>query len=584
MAAQLCKADRGELAVQRGKLDLVCSLLISAGILDQGVGGEISVSRSDTKQSAVADHGVRRVALEEKINCVESAAADQDVKRAALEEKLKRVESTAKEAREDGQRATTVAVEATKIAEKVASQCREVDAKCDDAGTRSSMLESALDESRRRTEANSTRIFELTAEVERLERLAESNRNSLELVVMPLANRDQKTSYSASEVVADFISQEKRLEESASPGLVAAQVPEEEPREGRGTPGLTPEAEGSDSEERGGVTTDVLVGASEPERIPRRPGVLDAPGPQGHPEIDTRKHTTTPISRRRSTRTGRRVLSGNKRPQGVDPVRPKVSRPRTEEATPNSWARASWPSLSNEKGPFVRLERCLSDKAVTEADKNLLEESSKPITTLSPAHYGEQLQQTTGIGTGHGYTPLPDDPRIGGCEAMIDVAPRDRHAGGGNNDDKPHVSPHESGSTPSASVASPHHPRSTNSQHQEPQDLTTTVTTVKEASALLGTLASVRRDVTCGLGGLGGALGRHHDTEGENSSEGDFKVCGTTITGSDGGTIEIHEGRADFRGGRLAYLEGAPKLWRPRDTWDFEAASASGSSSSAELQ
>ena len=556
MAAQLCKADKGELAVQRGKLDLVCSLLISAGVLDQGAGGEFSVSGYASKHSAVADQAVKRVALEEKIARVESAVT---------------------EARDEGHRATMVAAEASKAAEKVAGQCRQVERKCATAGARSSVLEEGMDEGRRRTEANSTRIYELSAEVERLERLAESNRNSLELVATSLTSREDKNSSSAEEVAGqDLNPHEKRLEVSTSPGLDVA--PEEAPREGCGTPDLTPKAEWGDFEEDRGVITTALVGASE-ERVPRRPGVLGPPGPPGCLEADTRKHTTTPTSRRRSTRSSRRVFSGKERVQPVDPVRPQAGRPRAEQATPNSWARASWPSLANEKDHhLVRPESCLPDKADTKPGKRLVRECSTPNLIVSPEH--KQLWQPTGSEASLGCATRSDDPGIGSRDTTVDLPPRGCH-GDGDYKDEPHTNDHESGD-PSTSVASTYQPRSTNSQHRnDPEDLATT--TVGEADALLGALTWGRRE-SSGRRGKLGELELRRVSEDENNSGDDEKKAGRAIIGNGGGSTDLSTGRADSRGGRLAYLEGVPKFWRPRATWDLEAASSSGSSTSVELQ
>lgn len=560
MAAQLCKADKGELAVQRRKLDLVCSLLISAGVLDKGIRGEFSVSGQASKLSAVADQAVKRVALEAKIASVESAA---------------------KEARDDGHRAAIAAAGALKAAEKVAGQCRQVEIKCSTAGARSSVLEEGMDEGRRRTEANSTRIFELSAEVERLERLAESNCTSLEAVATTLASREEKNSCSAEEVAdQDIISQEERLEVPTSPGLGVAQSPEEAPREGCGTPELAPNAEWGGSEERGGATTTALAGASE-ERVPRRPGVLDAPGPQGCLEANTRRHTTTSTPRRRSTHTSRRVFSGKEKVQAtVDPVRPQAVRPRAEQATPNSWARASWPSLANEKDHrFAHPESCLTDNTDTKPDESLVRECPMPNLTVSPAH--EQLRQPAGSEAGLEYETRSDDPGTASRDTVADLAQRGCHAGG-DPDDEPHTNPDENSGAPSASVASTDRPRGNNNQHpDDPEGLATT--TANEADALLGALASGRRGASGGRGGLGGDLESRRVTE-DNISGGEEKVCGTAINGSGGGSADLGAGRADSRGGRLAYLEGVPKLWRPRDTWDLDATPANGSSSSADLQ
>lgn len=559
MAAQVCKADKGELAVQRRKLDLVCSLLVSAGVLDKGVRGEISVSGHASKLSAVADQAVKRVALEGKIACVESVA---------------------KEARDEGQRATVVATEASKAAEKVASQCRQVERKCATANARSSVLQEGMDEGRRRTEANSTRIFELSAEVERLERLEESNRNSLQLIATPLMSREEKNSCSVGEVAdLDIIPREKQLEVPTSPGLDVAHAPEETPQEGCGTPVLAPKAEWGGSEEHDGAITTALVGASE-ERVPRRPGVLNAPGPQGSFEADTRKHTMTPTPRRRSTRTSRRVFSGKERAQAVDPVRPQAGRPCAERATPNSWARASWPSLANGKEHhFVHPERCLTGKADTDPDDNLVRESSTPDPTVSPAH--KQLRQPTEREAGLGWATRSDGPGVSSRDTIVDLPPRGCYTGGGHNDER-HTNAHDSSGTPSASVTSTHQPRSTNNQHpDDPEYLSTT--TVNEADALLGALASGGRESRWGRVGRGSEFEPRLVIE-DNISVDEEKVCGAAINPSGSRSAELSTGRTDSRGGRLAYLEGVPKLWRPRDTWDLEAASANGSSSSADLQ
>eukprot|EP00903_Cladosiphon_okamuranus_P008710 g8344.t1 len=152
-AALLCKADQGPVKSQRAKLDIVCKLLVSAGILEEGDSGGLCVrehkeeeSKPDVVQQASDGNGDNTVYLEESL--------------ARAEEDIARIEKVAAVAIEEARRVASIA---SRLRAQVHENCQQVQKCCD-------RLDESLEGSGERIETNSSRIFHLAAEVEGLSR------------------------------------------------------------------------------------------------------------------------------------------------------------------------------------------------------------------------------------------------------------------------------------------------------------------------------------------------------------------------------------------------------------------------------
>ncbi|CAM9846898.1 unnamed protein product [Ectocarpus fasciculatus] len=358
MAAQLCKADKGTVKSQRGKLDLVCELLISAGIFEEATGGGLCVreKEEETKPCAAvqpAHAGIGRTAfLEESLTHAEEAIAriDRSVEAASVEAKR-----TAAVAAGANSRLDKVAARCGLVEERCArtdERCRKVEEWCTaTVGEVRNRLDESLEETRELIETNSTRIFHLAAEVEGLARASKSS----PAAARRLALAREETGDIFSVEVADFPpeQQEGHGRTTATPPKATVGKRKDEIRErlksgvdrAKKDPGETPNLS--------------ILAEGKSHHVPCRPGVLDEPGSPpraGSPETrgmeSNLQHPTPPSAQRcgSSTYSGRRVVVVSPElkdlPVGLfaGPVRPPEY-----HATPGVWSRASsWPLLSNE--------------------------------------------------------------------------------------------------------------------------------------------------------------------------------------------------------------------------------------------
>lgn len=357
MAAQLCKANKGTVKSQRGKLDLVCELLISAGILEEATGGGLCVreKEEETKPSAEvqpAHAGIGRTAfLEESLTHAEEAIAriDRSVEAASVEAKR-----TAAMAAGANSRLDKVAARCGLVEERCArtdERCRQVDECCTAAVEEGrNRLDDSLEETRELIETNSTRIFHLAAEVEGLASASKAS----PAAARRLALAREETGDIFSVEVADFPpeQQEGHGRTTATPPKATVGKREDAIRE-RLKPGV-------DRAKKDPGETSILSTLTEGENhhVPCRPGVLDEPesSPREY-SAKTRgmesnlQHPTPPSAQRRcnSTFSGRRVVVVS--PEIKDPPAWLIAgpvRPPEYHATPGVWSRASsWPLLSN---------------------------------------------------------------------------------------------------------------------------------------------------------------------------------------------------------------------------------------------
>ncbi|CAB1119641.1 unnamed protein product [Ectocarpus sp. CCAP 1310/34] len=356
MAAQLCKADKGTVKSQRGKLDLVCELLISAGIFEEATGGGLCVrEKEEVKPCAEvqpAHAGIGRTAfLEESLTHAEEAIAriDRSVEAASVEAKR-----TAAVAAGANSRLDKVAARCGLIEERCArtdERCRQVDETSTAAVEESrNRLDESLKETRELIETNSTRIFHLAAEVEGLASASKAS----PAAARRLALAREETGDVFSVEVAHFSpkQQEGHGRATATPPTATVGERKDDIRE-RLKPGVGRAKTGP------GETPNLSTFAEgEIHHAPCRPGVLDEPGNSPR-ECSARtrgmesnlQHPAPPSAQRgcNSTFSGRRVAVVSPEIKGppagmiAGPVRPPEY-----HATPGVWSRASsWPLLSN---------------------------------------------------------------------------------------------------------------------------------------------------------------------------------------------------------------------------------------------
>lgn len=361
MAAQLCKADKGTVKSQRGKLDLVCELLVSAGIFEEETGGGLCVreqAEEEAKpcapvQPAHTEIG-RTAFLEESLTHAEEAIAriDRSVEAASVEAKR-----TAAAAAGANSRLNKVAARCGLVEERCAGtdkRCRQVEEWCTAAVEEGrSRLDESLEETRELIETNSTRIFHLAAEVEGL---ARANKAS-PAAARRLALAREETGDIFSVEVADFPpeQQEGHGRTTATPPKATVGKRKDEIRE-RLKPGV-----GRAKKDPGETPNLSTLAEGENHHVPCRPGVLDEP--ESSPRADSAKtcgmesskqHPAPPSAQRRcsSTYSGRRVVVVS--PEIKDPPAGLIAgpvRPPEHHATPGVWSRASsWPLLSTEAG------------------------------------------------------------------------------------------------------------------------------------------------------------------------------------------------------------------------------------------
>lgn len=373
MAAQLCKADQGALKSVRRKLDLVCELLISAGILEEtacgGLGvreeGEGSESRAAIPE-VDADTANNTAFLEEGLACVE--------------ESIERVEREAKAASDEAQRAAVEAANASARSEKAVTQCRRVDERCTkvdelsrqaEAGSAMAIqdcrrrLDQALEESGERVETNSTRIFHLAAEVEGFVKAVQG---SSAAATGPLAVTLEETGHIFPVEVADLPPDHQR------PGGTT-EVSDDEAGHRREAENYLPATGRANNGRK--VTRELLTPVDvQGERTPGHPGLLSQDLTQEEARArssflaERLKQAVSPPGwrRRHSTYISRRAAASSRSKARLiaSPVRPQEDPPATAR---RSWSRASsWPSLANE-GSAAGRDKLDEDDEVNAGDE-----------------------------------------------------------------------------------------------------------------------------------------------------------------------------------------------------------------------
>ncbi|CAM9369755.1 unnamed protein product, partial [Ectocarpus sp. 13 AM-2016] len=357
MAAQLCKADKGTVKSQRGKLDLVCELLISAGILEEATGGGLCVCKKEEETKPCvevqpAHTGIGRTAfLEESLTHAEEAIAriDRSVEVVSVEAKR-----TAAVAAGASSKLDKVAARYGLVEERCArtdERCRQVDECCTAAVEESrNRLDESLEETRELIETNSTRIFHLAAEVEGLASASKAS----PAAARRLALAREETGDIFSVEVADFPreQQEGHGRTTATPPKATVGKRKDEIRE-KLKPGV-----GRAKKDLGEAPNLSTLAEGENHHVPCRPGVLNEAG--SSPREDSAKtrgmesnlqHPARPSAQRRcnSTFSGRRVVAVS--PEIKDPPAGLTAgpvRPPEYHATPGVWSRASsWSLLSN---------------------------------------------------------------------------------------------------------------------------------------------------------------------------------------------------------------------------------------------
>lgn len=533
-AALLCKADQGVIKSQRWKQDLVCKLLISAGILeDDADGGGLRV-----REQAISKPSAARQAASGDDNTayIEECLAH-------TEKEIARVEKVAMSAITEAQHAVATAAEAHAKSEKARTQCmhvnercRQVERKCRQADEKCQQVEKkccdrldkSFEEHDERIETNSTRIFHLAAEVEGLAKLTQERK----VVTTPLAISREETGEVFSVELANL------------PPKQQQQVIEK-PRSEDAS--VTSNKTKDDAEETHEELRISGRKGDQDHHASCRPGVLDESSPDGRTDTEadnirtaflaeSLRQVAPPPRRRHSTYTGRHAAVLPERMDSVAsrlvvrPVRPQEDRPTANQATPSSWARASsWPLLMRKApaavevtaaGQLRDLKHDREPKTSTDADVGPEENSlirrghSTPILKLTLA-YGELPRLETTKLNAEGGTLL------GGAVSESDAPPITSGSGGaGNDNQEPPLSP---------------------SERLE------RMTGKEAAEALLGASTTVvTRRGSCEL------------------------------VGAD---VDRISARAKSPGTGLACLGDTPELWCPRDTWDDDRG-APGSSSS----
>lgn len=149
-AAQLCKADVGALTVQRARLDRVCKLLVSAGILDDSDGLSVRGQKNmNTCTESEKQFGRPSSRSPSSVNITGIAVAT-------------------KVAQEEGKCAENVAVESILRAEEIASKLADIDQRSTSTAASCDRLERERAEDIRRVETNSARILRLAGVMEKL--------------------------------------------------------------------------------------------------------------------------------------------------------------------------------------------------------------------------------------------------------------------------------------------------------------------------------------------------------------------------------------------------------------------------------
>lgn len=540
-AAQLCKADTGTVKLQRGRLDLVSNLLVSAGILEEGAGGGLSIR---------------------KCTAVDTTRT--------LKEGIARAEKAARAAADRAQRAAGEAAKAQTIAEEVADRCRQVDQRCSTISTRCSEVKEDIVEDRQRIETNSTRIFHLAAKVERL---AETQHVVHRPTGQQLTCRETRDIIAVE--IADLALQE-RCKDTASAGSHVESAPAETPNQRENS--LFNSRKENDVDVPNGVVPIVL--STHKGSVPCRPGVLD------ESEHDclvqairpaflaaNQKNIASPNAWRRAKCFGRTPIKEKDGAQMGHPVRSKVDHPRTKQAAPNSWARASWPLLANKEVGCTRAKD--NENADIAPVKVLMRHESTPNVARGTVHdkFGKETktntrQESTIKSANHSIVVT--------CGDTTDVTSGSTAVADKINASRPRA--HDNAAR-SAVNASTQYLLDKGSRCSPPHHAEGITTNGSKASVETGPAGKCKNNKAGDL--VAGVLGLpqgddHKNTRGRNEH------WDTAIEEGYGGNADSQEVTTAARGTTLACLEGAPTLWCPRDSWDVRAEPSSvGSTSTA---
>eukprot|EP00752_Nemacystus_decipiens_P005118 g4643.t1 len=538
-AAQLCKADQGAVKSQRGKLDLVCKLLVSAGIIEEADSGGLRVcerkeeSKPDVGQQVSHGSGNNTVYLEE---CLSRA-----------EEDIVRIEEASTAALEDARRAVSMA---SSLGVQVDKKCQQVKKEC------CNRLDESLEGSGERIETNSSRISHLAAEVEGL---AKAIKEGGAVATPPGIVREAAGGVPSVEL-ADLTKQRQTTTTTSLPPKSALQ---RSPIERLRKRSATTRREEDDPEE---THDKARRSGSDPNS---RPGVLGEPFPENynHPD-DARaacfatsvKHATSPrpSSRRHSACGGRRVVFSQKqdaaaRRMVVGPMRPQEDRSADDQAMSSSWARtSSWPLLGNEAAAAARQLQDLRDAEQVSVDA----EAAGRTTHRSD----DRPQATPPTPAGPGVETMPGSPPLHLLAPAIGDQAEELLASTRHTDDaaqkyqQSEKSRRSEGSSGSLQAGE----SMNRSDHRQPPPSPQSLArmTANEAAEALQGVATPR-------------LGRRVNTTAEEQNG----TSRTTIA------MAVSTGSP---GALLASLEDTPDLWCPRDTWDDagedELSSSAGSS------
>lgn len=545
MAAQLCKADQGTVKSQRGKLDLVCKLLVSAGIFEEGAGGGgLHVrEREDERGPSVAqqkvDGNTKDASLEERLERAENSIA--------------RVEGSAREASEDARSAATAAAKACARSEqaltrsrKVQEECCQVEKKCRDH------VDQSLEESGERIETNSTRIFHLAAEVEGLTKSMKEHGVAVRTV--PIDREETGEIFSVE--VADLPPEQRGREATATVDTARRRA-----AEGK----LTPEkrqAQGAvvtTKKKKPEETSDKVETSGEGQKF--RPGVLGEPWSEVQTQAEIGGTRTALLAgslnnpasppawhRRHSTYIGRLVVPSERKEAAAPGMLVGPVRPLEERSLPSSWSRASsWPSLVNEAEPTTRPHdlRAYGQPNIGAEAGTEDEDRGRRGCSMMP-------------NVAHGYDGTVRSLSLDGCAAETGDRTDETPPGTRHRDDNIAQSDYQGGGhsnhLPAEEI------KASKNEQPPPSRRLVSMTANEAARALEGVAAQRRRGVPTEEG-CDGALSSRAATGMETDSL-------LAKTGSPGA--------------RLANLGGTPVLWCPQDTWNDggapETTSSDGSS------
>lgn len=575
MAAQMCKADVGSVKFLRGRLDFLCQLLVSAGVLCEGSGDGLSVPDKDERSKQQEQHHLAVVGMQVT---TEKLAENQ----ALLKDDICGVKAVVEEVKSEAVHAATVSADAKSAAGEVADQCARVESACRKATTQcSNVFAEGIGDERQRIETNSTRIFCLANEVELLGRRRCN-------IHEPMAGQ-LSTTTETGEVFAEEIArprQEERNEEFSKPS-VEQTTTESTPRGSEEAPSPS-DADQADSpvsdRDVGGIS---FFGVS---HAPCRPGILDSSMREDQTTRAVAVLATShgeqvlrPSARRRSIISDQRTRQPKEvgTQQALYPVRPRAARPPAQRATPKSWARASWPSLTGEAVGEDTYHNT-RDEARTEVSLCLTRKWSMPHLTQSTLS-GEEPQQGAVKRSGglRETSTRRSTPAANGCHdacAPSSNSSPDYPRGRGSENETSNRRLRDGelqSATGSSSPGGCVLVSGVESQpsHEPPRRRPSTSTEMNPVGeGLLPYSTSIHQGtLITGQNHVRGKLGVSQRT-----ANGKLVRVNTAASGTENAKLNPAElsarGMTGSRGIQLAFLEGAPTMWCPRDTWAPAAA------------